>query len=111
MFETFDFLQGYSRERQYFLSLPSLWKVNFQYSREGALAPFQEGIPGSATDGPTGLHQGYFSSNAKELYFRTLFYQGQQKHSSRAQNLILVNLTLVIFLVITRHHEGVKRCY
>ena len=55
MFETFDFLQGYSRERQYFLSLPSLWKVNFQYSREGALAPFQEGIPGSATDGPTGL--------------------------------------------------------
>ena len=55
MHEAYDFLDGYSRERQYFLSLPTLWKVSFQYSNTGAVPAGFPGQPGSASDGPTGL--------------------------------------------------------
>ena len=55
MREAYDFLDGYSRDRKFFLSLPTLWKVNFQYSNVGALQPGQPGVPGSSSSGPVGL--------------------------------------------------------
>ena len=55
MREAYDFLDGYSRDRKFFLSLPTLWKVNFQYSNVGALRPGEPGVPGSAYSGPVGL--------------------------------------------------------
>ena len=55
MREAYDFLDGYSRERKYFLSLPTLWKVSFYYEGSQALAPGQPGVPESASDGPIGL--------------------------------------------------------
>lgn len=55
MRETYDFLDGYSRERKYFLSLPNLWKINFQYSDSGALMGDQAGPPGSESSGEVGL--------------------------------------------------------
>tara|TARA_R110001583_G_scaffold11403_5_gene51644 strand:- start:11078 stop:11737 length:660 start_codon:yes stop_codon:yes gene_type:complete len=55
MYEAYDFLDSYSRDRKFFLSLPTLWKVNFQYSNSGALAAGQQGQLGSASNAPTGL--------------------------------------------------------
>ena len=55
MREIYDFLDSYSRERKYFLSLPTLWKINFDYSDSGALVGNQEGPPGSASRGAVGL--------------------------------------------------------
>ncbi len=53
--DVFDFLDSYSRDRKFFLSLPTLWKVGFIYDDTGRLEAGESGSPGSESDGKVGL--------------------------------------------------------
>jgi len=55
MRDAYDFLDAYSRDKRFFLSLPVLWKVYFDYSDAGMLPLGQPGPLGRESRAKTGL--------------------------------------------------------
>ena len=51
----YDFLDAYSKDKRFFLSLPALWKIEFQYSDAGMLPLGQQGPLGRESRNKTGL--------------------------------------------------------
>tara|TARA_R110002051_G_scaffold208558_3_gene274510 strand:- start:1786 stop:2406 length:621 start_codon:yes stop_codon:yes gene_type:complete len=66
MREAYDFLDSYSREKKFFLSLPNLWKINFQYSN--SRAPGAAGLPSAIQRALNDADEGWRVKNDPEEF-------------------------------------------